>query len=87
MILTTIWDSAAHEALLNQGENMTKSKTHALNRTSIKGGPFIGTCTQCGQTGLPSSAVFDYCENTRGITQDEALIEAIDPPPSQQDIT
>lgn len=52
---------------------------HAVNRTSPKGPgkPFIGTCALCGKTGLSASAALEECENVRGLTQDEALIEAI----------
>jgi hypothetical protein len=51
--------------------------THALNRTSAKGGPFIGTCYQCGQTNLPAAAVSWPCENPANLTQGEALMVAI----------
>jgi hypothetical protein len=54
---------------------------HAIERTSPKGPgqPFIGTCRLCGKTGLPAIAALEPCENIRGLTQDEALLEAIDP--------
>lgn len=57
------------------------ARFHAIERTSPKGPgqKFIGTCSLCGKTGLPASAAREYCENTRGLTQDEALLEAIDP--------
>jgi hypothetical protein len=54
--------------------------THALERTSPKGGPFIGRCTKCGMTGLRISAVQEPCENLRGISEDDALIGAIEGP-------
>jgi len=51
---------------------------HAVKRTSPKGTPFLGTCYQCGKTGLTiSAAMSEECPNVRGLTQDEALIEAI----------
>lgn len=50
---------------------------HALERTSPKGGPFFGTCTKCGITDLPMSAVGKPCANPANITEDEALILAI----------
>jgi hypothetical protein len=53
------------------------SRTHALNRTSPKGGPFVGTCFQCGKTGLPIGAVTQPCENVANLTGDEALMVAI----------
>lgn len=52
--------------------------THSLRRTSPKGEPFIGRCVHCGTENLPMSAVFDPCENPRGVTEDQALIEAIE---------
>jgi hypothetical protein len=61
---------------------MTKAaRFHALERTSPKGHgqAFIGTCTLCGKAGLPASAAHEYCENTRGLTEDEALLEAVRP--------
>ena len=53
------------------------SDTHSLRRTSPKGGSFYGTCTKCGQTDLPSSAVTRECENVANLTQDEALMLAV----------
>lgn len=60
---------------------------HAVHRTSPKGGIFIGTCTLCGKTGLPASAALERCENVRGLSRDEAIIEAIlrpDPSDAEQ---
>ena len=52
---------------------------HAIERTSPKGPgqKFIGTCRLCGKKDLPASAALEECENWRGLTSDEALIEAI----------
>lgn len=52
---------------------------HAIERTSPKGPgqKFIGTCRLCGTPNLPASAALEECPNQRGLTQDEALIEAI----------
>jgi hypothetical protein len=56
---------------------------HAINRTSPKGQPFIGTCFQCGKSGLSiEDAVSDDCPNVRGLPQGEALIEAIEGKPT-----
>jgi hypothetical protein len=54
---------------------------HSLERTSPKGPgqKFIGYCRLCGQQNLPGSAVFEDCENPRGLTADEAVIDAILP--------
>lgn len=54
------------------------ARTHALRRTSPKGGPFLGTCIQCGEENLPSSAALKPCPNQRGLTQDDALFEVIE---------
>lgn len=53
---------------------------HALERTSPKGFgmKFIGTCRLCGTPNLSASAALEECPNQRGLTQDEALIEAIE---------
>jgi hypothetical protein len=55
---------------------------HSLERTSPTGPgqEFIGTCRLCGTPNLPMSAVFEDCPNPRGLTEDEALIEAIEGP-------
>lgn len=58
---------------------------HAVHRTSPKGpgSPFIGRCVNCGMTNLPASAALEDCPNVRGVTQDEALIEAITGEPTK----
>lgn len=53
---------------------------HAVERTSPKGQRFLGTCMRCGRTNLPSSAALEPCENVADISDDEALIMAIDGP-------
>lgn len=51
-----------------------------VNRTSPKGQAFIGTCAACGMTGITFGRLTaDECENVRGMTQEEAVLEAIDP--------
>lgn len=50
---------------------------HALNRTSPKGGPFIGTCFKCGTENLPAEAVAWPCVNPANLTPDEAVVIAI----------
>lgn len=56
---------------------------HAIERTSPKGPgqKFIGTCRLCGTPNLPASAALQECPNQRGLTADEALIEAIEGKP------
>lgn len=50
---------------------------HSLRRTSPKGKPFIGTCVLCGEEGLTPDDCTDECPNLRGLTPDEALVEAV----------
>lgn len=52
-----------------------------INRTSPKGQAFVGTCAACGKTGLTGAATRGECENPRGMTNESALLEAIDPLP------
>ncbi|SOD42304.1 hypothetical protein [Nitrosovibrio sp. Nv4] len=56
------------------------SHTHSLRRTSAKGlgQEFIGTCVQCGQEDL-TIADLEGCPNPIGITESEAVIEAVAP--------
>lgn len=56
-----------------------------INRTSPKGQAFVGTCAACGKTGLTGKAMQEECENPRGMTNESALLEAIDPPSLAQD--
>lgn len=54
------------------------SRQHSLRRTSPKGEDFIGTCTLCGKADLTLvNLTWDECENQRGLTPDEAVVEAI----------
>jgi hypothetical protein len=50
---------------------------HALSRTSPKGGPFLGKCFKCGREDIPLSDNTE-CVNPAAITDDEALIIAIE---------
>lgn len=54
-----------------------RARHHSLERTSPKGGPFVGTCTLCGTPNLRLDALREGCPNQRGLSQDEALLEAI----------
>jgi hypothetical protein len=56
---------------------------HSLERTSPKGEGqnFIGTCIQCGKQNVTSKMFFDEeCPNTRGLSEEESLLEAIEGP-------
>lgn len=46
---------------------------HSLERTSPKGGPFIGRCTKCGAENIPLSQMHEHCVNPANITDAEAL--------------
>jgi hypothetical protein len=52
---------------------------HHVERTSPKGYgmQFIGTCRLCGKSGLNASAALEDCENVRGLSAEEAMIETI----------
>jgi hypothetical protein len=52
--------------------------THGLERTSPKGGPFVGRCIYCGQTGLPMRAALEPCE--KAPSQDQQVLNALKPP-------
>lgn len=50
---------------------------HSLKRTNAKGIPGLFVCVLCGKPDLPAAGAIEDCENVRGLTQDEALVEAI----------
>lgn len=58
---------------------MEKEMKHNIERTSPKGGLFIGTCVLCGSANLRFSDVTQDCPNQRGLTEDESLLHAIKP--------
>lgn len=55
-------------------------RTHALQRTSPIGEPFVGECILCGEQGLASGDALKPCENVRKLTNDAALLELIEGP-------
>lgn len=57
--------------------NDRAATTHSLRRTNPKGQKFLGTCVLCGEENLPMEAALRPCPNQRGLTQDDALIEAV----------
>lgn len=59
--------------------------THAIERTSPKGGRFIGTCMKCGRPGLTIADMGEPCENIAGMTQDEAVLLAVRGPFREDD--
>lgn len=52
--------------------------THGLERTSPKGGPFLGRCVYCGKENLPPSAALEACD--KAPSQDQQILDAIDRP-------
>lgn len=52
--------------------------THCLKRTSEKGLDFVGLCILCGKENLTSHGIFEECENPNNVTDDEAVMMAID---------
>lgn len=53
--------------------------THSIERTSPKGPgqKFIGTCVLCGTPNLTMADALKECPNQRGLTQEQAVVEAI----------
>ena len=64
---------------------MTTARFHHIERTSPKGGPFLGTCVLCGKTGLRLSAANEPCDNVRRVSAEDAIVEMIDPKATQHD--
>lgn len=52
--------------------------THGLERTSPKGGPFLGRCRYCGKENLPMKAATEPCE--KAPSQEVQIIDALDAP-------
>lgn len=72
-------DESGATVILKESE-MKPTMFHSLERTSPKGQAFIGRCVQCGKEGLSAYQAAEECINPLGVTQDEALIEAIKGP-------
>lgn len=53
---------------------------HSLERTSPKGTPFVGTCTKCGMADIPMSRLHEECSNPANLSDDDALLLAIEGP-------
>ena len=50
---------------------------HTLQRTSPKGGKFVGRCSNCGLTGLTIANMNDECENPSQSTPAEEIPAAL----------
>ena len=61
--------------------NETTAKYHAIERTSLKGEAFRGTCWQCGKTGLTLADSQEPCENIAALTETESLLMALEANP------
>lgn len=54
---------------------------HSLERTSPKGGPYIGKCTLCGKEGITIAKLMtERCSNPNGVSQSQVLLDAIEGP-------
>ena len=58
--------------------NDQPTQQHSTHRTSPFGEDYVGTCFLCGKTGITVENMLEECKNTRGLTQGEALIEALE---------
>jgi hypothetical protein len=58
-------------------------RCHVIQRTSPFGEAFIGECMLCGASGLTLFDALLPCENLLRITEDDALISAIEGEPAQ----
>lgn len=56
---------------------------HAVERTSPKGGPFLGTCTKCGQVNLGMDAPLHPCPMDHVVSDEQALLAALDKEPDK----
>jgi hypothetical protein len=70
----------AHECIEGGGE---PTRTHSLERTSIVGRNFLGTCVLCGQRNLTLADSLKPCPNPSGVTEDQAVVNALDAPASE----
>lgn len=59
-------------------EEMSDTRTHSIERTSPKGGPFLGTCRYCSRINLPMSAATEHCPMAP--TQDVQIIDTLAAP-------
>lgn len=57
--------------------------SHAVIRTSAKGGPFVGRCLKCGEDGLGLSAALECCPADNAVSDTQALIEILASEPSE----
>ncbi len=51
--------------------------THAVIRTSPKGGPFLGKCTKCGREGLRLGGALEECPADDVVSDSQALLDIL----------
>ena len=54
------------------------TQMHSMERTSPKGERFVGVCVLCGEKGLTTADMSGVCSNPEGVTEDEAVLSAIE---------
>ena len=67
---------------ITESSSNLPAQMHCTNRTSPLGEDYIGTCYLCGKTGIGDAEMFEECKNPNGLTQGEAIIEALENPAS-----
>lgn len=73
MSLSKFFDAAVTQ----RRKETNRMQCHSLERTSPKGQDFRGTCKLCGLTNLTIGECQNYCENWRGLSNEEAILEAV----------
>ena len=58
--------------------------THAIERTSPKGGPFRGTCRKCGARDLGTGAALEACPSDGVVSDEQILLDMIAGPSEPQ---
>lgn len=58
---------------------MEDRMSHAVERTSPYGRPFVGTCSKCGEPILGMSAALLPCPMDGVVSDEQALLDMIDP--------
>lgn len=61
-------------------DEATASTLHSLVRTSPLGEAFVGTCALCRTENLTLASMNEVCPNPSGVSETEALLDAIAPP-------
>lgn len=67
-----------HEVKMSSGTRRDVATMHAMERTSPMGERFVGRCTLCGKEGLTTADMSRECVNPARISQDHALLDALE---------